>query len=703
MDMDIQDTRMPLDAAPAPIEPTVGNATATEEAIPPTPMDMENNEEEPIDIMTNNTSPSVYPKDLKQDIMRKESDTVAQVVGKSAATEVVAQMGAEVGQAEGEKSFVDGEDADVVIDESNEILDVSLIQVGAATGEELNCEKVVEALEGKTKPQEQVSTEEKLSENPKLNDLSNMNSSPSKKLEVGKLVQHEDNASVVVTPMMGAGNIKGIAMLAASEPITTYTPKDPSPEKPYKLKSAVQMDTEMAEPAAPVETVLPVALLFPPPAEAQADTGAPQEKEPSPPAKSPMHSHTLPSNTQRNSVQQTQLPGGLLVRSFRPAQTNNKPSRLSRLGPSGVTPQRSAAAPTVATATPDTAAKTPMSTIPGAIRPSLAPNKESPAGGGSTEIQKSMAITPQMQSSKIPLAAFSLQSGPEINKQAKSTDASMVTPIAPIKTSQNGTTKLQHTAKQLTSATPVPFTPAGNVSKAQEVGRGAMNTPSSVPQTRIIPKAPLKGNSTANVTLKPIHPPETSMHAASKTSAITVQHPLTTSPGSSNAHGKNVTPIQAVPQPPPASSAPTPLNIIPNSIIPSTDDPLLEIDFSARGDAFLAGLDDEIAATNATLAINVSDKAFSLSTTVAAIAVERECLAKKVEEVEMELSMLRVKYALDAAEVVVRSVHGAAARIKKGTGGSSSSVKKARALDAVPEMDGMEIDEHENMDIDIEN
>jgi hypothetical protein len=204
------------------------------------------------------------------------------------------------------------------------------------------------------------------------------------------------------------------------------------------------------------------------------------------------------------------------------------------------------------------------------------------------------------------------------------------------------------------AGTPTPITPAGEL--LQERG-GAVITPGT--------DSPL---------------PATGEKAAPPQIAAAIP---TTTPASASA--------AATPPPPPPTAAAT------NTATPTLDinDPLLKIDFSKRGEEFLASLADEDAATKEALATPTAKNVFSLSTSVASAAVETESLAKRLEDVEVSITKLRLRYVVDAVEAKVKG----AALFAAGTA-SESSGRDGDDLDVAPPPGG-EVADEEAMEIDI--
>jgi hypothetical protein len=116
-------------------------------------------------------------------------------------------------------------------------------------------------------------------------------------------------------------------------------------------------------------------------------------------------------------------------------------------------------------------------------------------------------------------------------------------------------------------------------------------------------------------------------------------------------------------------------------------DDLLRIDYSARGEQFLLSLEDEEAATQEALATPTAKKVFSLSTSVASAGVDTESLSKRVEDVEVTLAMMRLRYVLDAVEVSIKAPTPAAAECLgsggdgDGDGGGVNNEEEAMEID----------------------
>ena len=103
------------------------------------------------------------------------------------------------------------------------------------------------------------------------------------------------------------------------------------------------------------------------------------------------------------------------------------------------------------------------------------------------------------------------------------------------------------------------------------------------------------------------------------------------------------------------------------------DDGLLKLDFSARTEYLNALCAQESGESAACLNNGLADASFTLSTAVATTAVESECLSKKVEEVEVELAMLRVRFAVDAVGGAALAKTLASVGAVGGDGGSATS------------------------------
>ncbi|KAL4523359.1 hypothetical protein Ndes2526A_g08052 [Nannochloris sp. 'desiccata'] len=202
------------------------------------------------------------------------------------------------------------------------------------------------------------------------------------------------------------------------------------------------------------------------------------------------------------------------------------------------------------------------------------------------------------------------------------------------------------------TGTPTPITPAGGI----QARSGAAITP---------------GTATPFLTATTVE--KAAPAAAKAAAAATPQTAAAASPA-------------APPPPPPAPpSSAAALDI---------DDALLEIDFSVRGDKFLSSLEDEEAATQEALATPTAKKVFSLSTSVAAAGVETESLSKKLEELEVNLTMTRLRYALDTVEATVMGaiLLGSGVGKENTSGESSAAAAAAAAGGVVNEEEAMEID-----------
>lgn len=576
----------------------LGAPTATDLT---TPMEVEDKEDEPIDIMTNEKSPPGNIQNTQENIQEllPAEDVAKPLV--SPAKGVQPPPGAGVESLAtipiSKQEIIHHSHVNKALNVVPEAV-VPLVEV--ANAEEMNSGQAVEAVPvAMMEPQEQLSlAPAKVLEG---SGVAAMDTSPVKQMKEPVEVQHCNVHMDVAEATMGANKANGSATLVAAVPI----PLSPSAGKQSKEGNVIHPHKSLAATEVTPENILQVAPSPRPAAPAQV---------PSAPSSTPLPAASLTPNAQ------SQLPGGLLVRSFKPAQVH-KPSRLSRLGPGGATPQRGvpgASTPQGVSPMQTTpAAKTPFSITLGAMRPSLTATKADTGVETPFMATKPQTITPSQ-------AAFPRFPGAAQASHSKTTNDTLTTPSAPIKQ----TKKLE--SNHYVSATPVPFTPEGN-------GNGAAITPATA-----------YSNDTPGTTPVPIQA-KPNVCSIFNAPVPTPQNGMNTNHAQPPA---NVA-ISSTHQAKPVTSSPA-THTTPQVLLSTNNDSLLQIDFSARGDRFLAGLDDEIAATQATLAINVSDKAFSLSTTVATTAVERESLGKKVEEVEGELSMLRVKYSLDAAEAVVR-------------------------------------------------
>ena len=231
--------------------------------------------------------------------------------------------------------------------------------------------------------------------------------------------------------------------------------------------------------------------------------------------------------------------------------------------------------------------------------------------------------------------------------------------------------------------------------KSPNLGGGAAAAAAAGTPTPITPAGELEERNGAAITpgtASPLRSP-TTVEKAAPTAAKAVAAAAT--PQTAAAASPAATPPRG---PPAAAAAAAALGI---------NDGLLKIDFSARGDKFLSSLEDEEAATQGALATPTAKKVFSLSTSVATAGVETESLSRKLEELDVNLTMTRLKYALDTVEATVMGAILLGSGIGKENnsegGGSCYNIGNGSAAtdaDAAAATSGL-VNEEEAMDIDI--